>query len=79
MLAQHGDFVNARPALQTAIDSGHPGARAEAAYNLGVMLDEQEDVAGAIAAFQLAAQSGDADLARDADAWIADLRREQAS
>jgi CHAT domain-containing protein/Tfp pilus assembly protein PilF len=79
MLAQHGDFANARPALQTAIDGGHPGARAEAAYNLGVMLDEQEDVEGAIAAFQLAAQCGDADVARDANAWIADLERKEVS
>ena len=74
MLAQHGDFANARPALQAAIDSGHPRARAEGAYNLGVMLDEQEDFAGAIAAFRLAAQSGHADLARRADAWIADIQ-----
>ena len=59
--------------------SGHPAARAEAAYNLGVMLDEQEDLDGAIEAFRFAAQRGDPDVACDADAWIADLQRKQVS
>jgi hypothetical protein len=66
MLAQGADATGAQVALQTAVDSGHPEVMPWAAYNLGVLLARQQDFNGARAALQLAAQSRNAEAAREA-------------
>src|SRR6266567_4569985 len=50
-------------ALQRVAHSGQPEMAPMAAYNLGVLLQEQGDVAGARAAFQQAIDSGHSDQA----------------
>jgi tetratricopeptide (TPR) repeat protein len=50
-------------AWRQAVLSGHPDAAPKAAYNLGWLLDGQEDKQGAMDAYQKAIDSGHADLA----------------
>jgi len=62
-------------ALQTAIDSGDPVVMPSAAYNLGLLLTQQGDTAGARAAFKLAKSAKGTDASRRAAAALADLKR----
>ena len=63
VLAERGDFEDARAAYQQAIDSGHLDYEPMAAFNLGIMLAERGDFEGARAAYQQAIDSGHADHA----------------
>jgi tetratricopeptide (TPR) repeat protein len=63
----------AKAAYQRAIDSGHADAAAWAAADLGVLLAEQGDVAGAKAAYQQAIDSGHADAAPRAAHLLSEL------
>ena len=70
-------WPGARAAYQQAIDSGHADRAPQAAVNLGVLLEEQGDVAGARAAYQQAIDSGHADVAPMAAVGLGELLKEQ--
>jgi hypothetical protein len=77
--SRHGvkiDPVGAAAAYQLAIDSGHADQGPKAAFNLGVLREQQGDPAGAAAAYQLAIDSGHADKAPKAAFNLGVLREE---
>jgi hypothetical protein len=55
--------AGAKAAYQRAIESGHADAAPVAAFNLGLLLEQQGDGAGAKAAYQQTIDSGHAELA----------------
>jgi tetratricopeptide (TPR) repeat protein len=55
---RRGDLDDAAAALQRAIDSGSPNIAAQAAYDLGCLLEEQGDIEGARAAYRRAVDHG---------------------
>ena len=57
-LLKKQDAKHRRAVYQQAIDSGHPDQAPTAAFNLGLLLEEQGDLEGAQAAYQLAINSG---------------------
>jgi CHAT domain-containing protein/tetratricopeptide (TPR) repeat protein len=75
MLATRGEVDAACVALQQAIDTGDPNARPVAAYNLGLLLMEHQDLAGARAALTIAGESNDHDITRSARSLLAQLGR----
>ena len=72
-----GQSEVAREAWSKAADSGDADAAPRAAVNLGILLDEQGDVAGAKAAYQQAIDSGHADAAPQAAVNLGMLLRRQ--
>jgi lipopolysaccharide biosynthesis regulator YciM len=58
-LAQQGDLVQARTALQRASQAEQPTIASPAAISLARVLTHQGDIAGAQAAYQLAIQQAD--------------------
>jgi Flp pilus assembly protein TadD len=73
MLAEHGDASGARTALEQAIASGDSFAAPRAAYNLGILLLQDGDPEGAMAALRTAASGPDPEMAREATALMAEL------
>jgi tetratricopeptide (TPR) repeat protein len=55
---RRGDLDDAAAALQRAIDSGSPSIVAQAAYDLGCLLEEQGDIEGARTAYRRAVHCG---------------------
>lgn len=78
VLIDLGQVGAARPALETALDSGHPVAAPRAALPLGRMLLLDGDLAGAERAFRIAAEADDPEKAAEARFQLARLAEKSA-